>query len=542
VSLHPDERLYTFLVDGEAEEVHLTYRELDRQAQAIAAVLQEKGSAGERALLLYPPGLEYIAAFFGCLYAGAIAVPVYPPDPSRLNRTLPRLQAIAKDAQATIALTTRSLLSMTDFVFEQAPDLKELQWIATDTLSPIAHHRSPITEIAPDSIAFLQYTSGATGNPKGVMLTHRNLIHNSEMICRSAGHHSRSVGIIWLPSYHDMGLIGGILQPVYRGFPTILMSPLHFLQRPLRWLQTVSRYRGTTSAGPNFAYDLCVRKITPEQRKGLDLSSWEVAFCGAEPIRTETLERFAECFAPCGFRREAFYPCYGLAEGTLIVSGGKKEDPPIIKTLDNGKNLVGCGRALRDQEIVIVDPEMMLRCASEQVGEIWVSGPSVAKGYWNRSEETRETFQAYLKDTGEGPFLRTGDLGLLRDGELFVTGRLKDLIIIRGRNYYPQDIEKTVEQCCPVVRPGCCAAFTAELDSEERLVVVSEVDRRQSFDVRRVIRDIRKSISEQYDLNLQTVLFLQAGTIPKTSSGKIRRSECRRQYLAGTLEALEAPK
>lgn len=568
----PDRRAYTFLVDGETEEAHLTYEELDRQARTIGALLQSVGAAGGRALLLYPPGLEYIAAFFGCLYAGVVAVPVYPPNPVRLERTLPRFRAIANDAQPLVALTTSPILSVADALFTQDPDFQAIHWLTTDNIAgDLAEEWQDSDVVESDSLAFLQYTSGSTAAPKGVMVAHSNLLHNLSLIHQCFEVTPDSRGVIWLPPYHDMGLIGGLLQPLYGGFPVTLMSPLDFLQRPLRWLQAISRYKGTHSGGPNFAYDLCVRKITPEQRATLDLSSWELAFNGAEPVRCETLERFASAFEPCGFRREAFYPCYGLAEATLIVSGGLKAALPITyavqgETLESARvvatsgeeegvrTFVGCGQALGDQKIVIADPESFIQCPPDQVGEIWVSGPSVAQGYWNEPEGTEHTFRAYLADTKEGPFLRTGDLGFLRDDELFVTGRFKDLIIIDGRNHYPQDIELTVEQSHPSLRAGCCAAFSVDAGGEERLVVVAEVkrgyepDRRQEqvqpaldsargslLDVKEVIRAVRRAVAEYHDLQTHDILLLKAGSIPKTSSGKIQRHACRAGYLAGSL-------
>ena len=455
---------FTYLVDGEDEEIHLTYQELDRKARAIGAWLESLGLAGQRALLLYPPGLDFITGFFGCLYAGVIAVPVYPP---RRNRSMARIQAIADDARARVALTTEEVLHRVEPLIDATPHLKHLAWLDTSHVPHAIDQQWQMPHVHADTLAFLQYTSGSTGSPKGVVLSHANLLHNSALISYAFEHTQSVVGVFWLPSYHDMGLIGGILQPLYIGRPNVLMSPMTFLQKPYRWLSAISRFRGTTSGGPNFAYDLCVRKITPEQRKTLDLSCWQVAFNGAEPVRAETLARFAEVFGPCGFRREAFYPCYGLAEATLLVSGSHVARPPLVeafaaKAIANGRvmsvpaddpdahRLVGCGRTLPDQKIVIADPETQTIASPGRVGEIWVQGPSVAQGYWQQPEPSEATFRAYLRDTGEGPFLRTGDVGFLQAGELYVTGRLKDLIIIRGVNYYPQDLELAVQQVpCP---------------------------------------------------------------------------------------------
>ncbi|MGK3992297.1 non-ribosomal peptide synthase/polyketide synthase [Sorangium sp. So ce1024] len=557
----PDRLAYNFLLDGETQEATLTYAQLDRRARAIGATLESRGARGARVLLLFPPGLEYAAAVLGCLYAGAVAVPAYPPDPARLGRTLPRLQALIADAQASFALTLEAILPMVSALAEQSEALKSLRWLATDGVEDGAADAWRDPAATGDTLAILQYTSGSTAAPRGVMLTHGNLLHNSAAIHRCFEHSTESRGVIWLPPYHDMGLIGGVLQPLCGGFPVVLMSPLDFLRRPLRWLQAISRYRATTSGGPNFAYDLCVRKVTEEQIAALDLSSWDLAFNGAEPIRAETLDRFAETFAPCGFRREAFYPCYGLAEATLIVSGGRKERPPTVRAFDRGalqrsraveepagegggaRRLVGCGASIPGHEVLVVDPESMTAAPAGQLGEIWVSGVSVAQGYWNRQEETTATFGARLRGR-EGTFLRTGDIGFLQGGELFVTGRSKDLIILRGRNHYPQDIELTVERCHPAVRQGCSAAFSVEAPAEERaaaeerLVVVAEIDASRAPDAQAIAAAVRGAVAEQHELQAHAVVLLRPGSIPKTSSGKIQRRACRAGFLSGELEAL----
>lgn len=550
----PDEAPFTFLADGEHREERLTWAQLDQRARAIAVALQELGARGEPVLLLHPPGLDYVAAVCGCLYAGAIAVPAYPPDPARLPRTLPRLRALIADAGARIALTTSLIRGMAVALSEQAPELGAIRWEASDEVDGgmASIWRAP--PLRHDSVALLQYTSGSTGAPRGVMLSHGNLLHNSRLIHHCFGHGPRSRGVIWLPPYHDMGLIGGVLQPLYGGFPVTLMSPLHFLERPLRWLRAVFRYQATTSGGPNFAYELCVRKIKPEEIEQLDLRSWDLAFNGAEPIRAETLERFAAAFGRAGFRREAFYPCYGLAEATLIASGGEKAAPAVVRTfrraaLAEGRAepaedgevsaLVGCGRSLPDQQIVIVEPETGAPCAPGIIGEIWLAGPSVAQGYWRSPEQTAQTFGA-CGPGGEGPFLRTGDLGFMDGEELFVAGRARDLLIIRGRNHYPQDIERTVEQSHAAVRAGCCAALSVELDGEERLAVVAEIDPRRCADPEEVLDAIRGAVAEEHDLAIHTAALVPPGGIPKTSSGKIQRRACREQLVAGTLEPIAA--
>ncbi|MGB3642115.1 MAG: fatty acyl-AMP ligase [Rivularia sp. (in: cyanobacteria)] len=553
----PEKTAYTFLQNGEIESASLTYQEVDRRSRTIAAQLQKLGLAGERALLLYPPGLEFIVAFFGCLYAGVIAVPAYPP---RRNQKLSRLLAIATDSQAKVAMTTESLLVDLKTRFSENSEITRLHLIATDCLDPGSELDWFQPSINSNSLAFLQYTSGSTGTPKGVMVSHGNLLHNLALIHNCFEHRPNSRGLIWLPAYHDMGLIGGVLQPIYGGFPVILMSPLIFLQKPWRWLQAISSHRATTSGGPNFAYDLCLRKVKPEHLDTLDLSSWKVAFTGAEPIRAETLEQFAAKFSVCGFRKEAFYPCYGMAETTLFVSGGLKREPPRICSVEGkaleenrvmptksevtgARQIVGCGQAWLDQKIAIVDPESLKLCGDNQIGEIWVSGGSVAGGYWHRPEVTERTFNAYIADTGSGPFLRTGDLGFLQNGELFVTGRIKDVIIIRGRNHYPQDIELSVEQSHFALRPGLGTAFVVESKGEERLVIVQEVERSylRKLDTQEVVRHIRRGVASDHNLQVYAVALLKPGSIPKTSSGKIQRHRCRTKFLNGTLDVLNSP-
>ena len=579
----PEFRAYTYLLDGEAEGDHLTSEALDRLARSIGALLQSYQAAGERALLLYPAGLEFIAAFFGCLYAGVIGIPLPPPNLAQPQRTLPRLRAIVNNAQPTIALTTSSILSNAENLFAQAPELQKMRWLATDNvpgdLAP--EWRDPA--VTGNTVALLQYTSGSTAEPKGVMISHGNLLHNSDYIDRLMALVPKSITVTWLPTFHDMGLTNGIIQPVFKGGPGYLMPPVSFLMRPIRWLRAISRYRATISGGPNFAYELCIRGITPEERETLDLSSWDVAYNGAEPVRADTMKRFIETFASCGFRPTSFHPCYGLAETTLLVSAGSLRDKMFhtveVAALEqnriveasqqngavdsgvqhqNARTFVGSGHTLHDLKVVIVRPESLTACAPDEVGEIWVSGPSVTEGYWNLPEDTERACRAYLKDTGEGPFLRTGDLGFVKDGELFVTGRLKDMIIISGRNLYPQDIELTVEHCHPAIRPACCAAFSVDNAGEEQLVVAAEIEpryqlvdkkqpddeararpsRRSPLDADVVVRAIRRAVAEEHDARVHAVVLLRAGRIPKTTSGKVQRHACQVGFLKGTLEKL----
>lgn len=571
-SAHQGSQLaYRFLQDGETELGRLSYQDIDVQARAIAQQLQNRNAAGQRVLLVFPPGLDFITAFFGCLYAGAIAVPAYPP---RRNQSLLRLQAIITSSAASFALTTSALLGSMAHNFpketsnnfpkelsqaSQTSGFLTLHWIATDAIdSGSAEDWHPLSP-DPQDLAFIQYTSGSTGSPKGVMVSHRNIIHNSALINQAFSTTSESTGVSWLPPYHDMGLIGCILQPMYAGAPITLMPPLAFLQQPIRWLRAICDQRATTSGGPNFAYELCTHKVTPAQIETLDLSSWKVAFTGAEPIRADTLERFAKKFAPCGFRETAFHPCYGMAETTLIVSSSVPTTLPIVRSVETSslkenkvrlsvdnavetQPVVGCGRVLEGLEVAIVEPETLALCSKEQVGEIWVKGESVAKGYWNQPALTQKTFNAWLLDQGErkGPFLRTGDLGFLQAGELFVTGRIKDLMIVRGQNHYPQDVEATVENCQAALRPAAGAVFTVEVGGTEKVVVVQEVKRSylRKLDVPSIIGDMRAAVTRQHGLQVYAIALIKTGSIPKTSSGKIQRHACKSQFSDAALNVV----
>ncbi|MGI0480276.1 fatty acyl-AMP ligase, partial [Geminocystis sp. CENA526] len=559
----PDKVIFTFLGDGEVQTESLTYQQLDIQAKAIATHLTQvakkilgNNGEGERALLLYQPGLEFITAFLGCLYAGIIATPAYPP---RQNRSYHRLETIIKDAGAVFALTTESVKQKIE---QKLTRHNNIHCIATDNISlDLAQNWQQSPYIQEDNLAFLQYTSGSTGTPKGVMVSHRNLIHNSHLINSCFENTEKDIGFSWLPPYHDMGLIGGVLQPIYASISTIIMPPVSFLQRPLRWLRGISRYNVTTTGGPNFAYEMCVNSITEKQKAELDLSSWKLAFSGAEPVRAETIERFSEYFADCGFKREAFYPCYGMAETTLIVSGASKHQSPVVKTLSakaltqnqivtveentpETQVLVSSGKVASELEGLIVNPETLQECEENQVGEIWVKGASVAQGYWQKEEATNNIFHAYTLD-GKGAFLRTGDLGFMSEGELFVTGRLKDLIIIRGRNHYPQDIEESVAFCHEAINSESGAAFAVEVEQDEHLVVTFEVKRTFLNKInqdetlkQQIFANIRNSIALNHELQVYSIVLLKTGSIPKTSSGKITRYACRQGFLDGSLQVV----
>ena len=555
----PDGHAYTFLADGKKASLPLTYGELDRQARAIGALLQQLQARGERVLLLYPQGLEVLAAFCGCLYAGAIAIPVPPPESGRLKRTLPRLRAIVGDAGAKFALTTAGILSLVENFREECPEFEQMHWIDTATvdLSLAGEWQDP--QVNKDQLAYLQYTSGSTATPKGVMLSHFNLMHHSRYLQRACGYDADSISVTWMPYFHDYGLVEGMVVPLYNGTPCYLMSPFAFIKRPLQWLRNLSKYRATHSQAPNFAYDLCTRRVKNSDIAELDLSHWQAAGNAAEPINPKVMARFVEIFSTCGFRWETFAPAYGLAEYTLLVSTKPKGQIPVLCRLEAAalerdcivkanpeqqqgvRVITGCGQLVCETRLAIVNPETLRRCGADEVGEIWVSDPSVAQGYWQRQQETQETFQAYLQDTGEGPFLRTGDLGFVQDGELFITGRLKDLIIIRGTNHYPQDLEWTVQHLNPAFRPDYGVAFSLEDNGEEQLVIVQEMERGLGeLDFERLIGDIRQEIAEQHEIPVYAIVLAKSGTVLKTASGKIQRRACRQNFLSGNIEAIAA--
>jgi acyl-CoA synthetase (AMP-forming)/AMP-acid ligase II/acyl carrier protein len=553
----PARTAYIFLDDRDGA-VEMSYGELDRRARVIAARLQLELQPGDRALLVYPPGLDFIAAFFGCLYAGVVAVPATYPKP---RRPMPRLNRIAVDCDAHVALSTGATLATLDPVLLSA-DAATSQWIATDELIDELAEQFERPVVAGSDLAFLQYTSGSTSDPKGVMVSHANLLNNLECIRQSFGigemeeDHVSATGVFWLPAYHDMGLIGGVLTPLYMGGRSVLMSPTAFLQRPMRWLQAIHDYRATISGAPNFAYDFVARRTKPEDREVLDLSMWRLAFCGAEPIRAETFALFAEALQPCGFQSKSLYPCYGLAESTLLAAGPDFHNEPNVLVVNRQalsehrvavacgepeemtQKLVGCGQSMPGHTLLLVDAATGKVCGDEQVGEILIQGPSVAGGYWNRDEETADEFGG--KVTGyEGKFLRTGDLGFKHDGELFVTGRVKDVIIIRGRNHYPQDIEQSAEVAHPALLMG--AAFALEDEGAERLALVNQVDRQfRDADWNQVVQAIRRSVVEHHEIDPHAIVLIRQTSLPITSSGKVQRSLCRDQYLAGELKVVHA--
>jgi acyl-CoA synthetase (AMP-forming)/AMP-acid ligase II len=547
---NPDRQVFTFLERGEREQASLTFGELDRRARAIANRLTSLQAKGERVVLLYPPGLEFIASFFGCLYAGAIAVPGYPPTRGHNHA---RLLALIRDAGAKLVLTVSDSLNALQHLLGDLIRDRAVTLLASDQVADAEAIGWARINIGQDAIAYIQYTSGSTSTPRGVIVRHGNIMHNQRMIGRAFGLAEGMNLVSWLPLFHDMGLVGMVEHSVYAGLYAILMSPLEFIHQPIRWLRAISRYNAHTSGGPNFGYDLCVKRIKTDDLAGLDLSCWKRALNGSEPVRAETMERFAAKFSNYGFKSSSFFPCYGLAEATLFVSGREATGARLVRTVNsaaleagrfeessaerNGsRQMVSCGKGQADQQIMIVDPQTGANCPAGTVGEIWVSGSHVAQGYWNRAEESAIVFQARLAETGAGPFLRTGDLGCLVDDELFITGRLKELIILCGRNHYPHDIEATVAASHSALESSCNAAFVVEVEGQEALVVVQEVRRSTPpAQAEEICAAMRQALAENHAINPHALVLVGANTIPKTSSGKIRRFACRAAFVDGTL-------
>ncbi|ATB34308.1 AMP-binding protein [Melittangium boletus] len=551
-----DRPVYTLLSDGQAVD-RLSFAMLQAHAVAVAARLHEHTAVGDRVLILCPPGLDYIRAFFGCLFGHRIAVPAYPP---RNNRHMLRLLAIIQDSQATCVLTTRALRDKLRASLEASGEQGRAEIVAVDEVEPTPERSWDGPAPRASEVAFLQYTSGSTGTPKGVMVTHGNLMMNSAMSRDAFELTSDSVNVSWLPLFHDMGLMG-MLQGVFSGMHTLLMSPLDFVTRPSRWLEAISKYRASISGGPNFAYELCTTKVSDEELRALDLSCWRIAFNGSEPVQAEVLRRFSDRFQASGFRHQAHYPCYGLAEATLFATGSAGPREPVIKTLsrsrlvehevrevmdsqEDAKHLVSCGRAFHDEVIQIVEPESRTALPEGRLGEVWLSGSHVARGYWRNEQATLETFQATLPDDPRS-YLRTGDLGFLDRGELFITGRLKDLIIVRGQNHYPQDIELTAQQSHPALVAGAGAAFSlsptegSAPEGTERVVLVQEVRRTARHQpLGGVIAAIKEAITEALGLEMHQIVLVQEQSIPKTSSGKIQRRQTRQLFLEDGLKRL----
>lgn len=555
--IYPDRQAYVYLKDGEIETENITYSELEEQVTEIAAYLQMLDIKGERVLLLLPSGIEYILIFFACLYAGVIPVPVYPPSKSR---NVERLISIYEDAEP--ALIILPLHTITN----KLPEV--MQHTQIMNIEDMKHHQftyqSLHQDISPDDITFLQYTSGSTSNPKGVIVTHRNLIHNFEIMAYEFQHSENTRMMTWLPFYHDMGLIGNILQNVYNGGTCYIMNSFDFIQNPVRWLKAITKYRITYSGGPDFSYRLCSQKITSAEKQTLDLSTWSHAYSGSEPIHAETIHNFHEQFQTCGFQAKAMQPGYGLAEFTLCATVSSLNTGPRFlnisstalqqnevyivaeKDVVEHSTHVSCGKISPFLSIKIVNPATHMSCNNQQVGEIWLKGDSVTAGYWNDETKSNSTFNASLIDTQESHFLRTGDLGFIADEELYITGRIKDVMIIRGQNYYPQDIERVIAAAHPEINEMNVAAFSIEDNGSEELIIVLEMNReykhiirKQQLDleieVQRIAQIVRAHVLESMQINAWDVQIIQPLSIPKTSSNKIQRNKCKEMYMNSTL-------
>ena len=542
-----DTLAYAFLEKGEELTESFTFSQMAERAQAIGAFLQQKGLAGQRAMLLFPSGLDYVAAFYGCLYAGVVAVPAYPPQ---MGRKVDRITQLSADASVSAFLCNQRVF---DGVKESLPGEALKNWFVTDHIDPNMANQWIRPQIEASSLAFLQYTSGSTGMPKGVMVSHGNLLRNQALIYEGFEFDGHTIALTWLPLFHDMGLIGHVIQPLYFGAASYIMSPLSFMQKPIRWVQALSKYKATVSGAPNFAYSLVAAKATEEEIAELDLSSWVLAYNGSEPVRAESLRAFANRFKPASFNPDAFCPCYGMAEYSLFISGERsKTFPKTLKLSDealrsnkvipdeHGKELVACGKALQDVEIQIVHPESKKVLASDEIGEIWLKGGSVCQGYWGQEDLSKEIFQAYTAD-GQGPYLRTGDLGFQDGDDLFISSRIKDLIIIRGKNHYPHDIEQSIDACHPAFRPGGGVAFSADIDGSERLIVLHEIQRGalKKSSPELLFAAIRKCLSEEHELSPYAIGLLKRNSVLKTSSGKVRRRANKALWLEEKL-AVEA--
>ncbi|MGE5382547.1 MAG: AMP-binding protein [Omnitrophica WOR_2 bacterium] len=556
--LTPERIAYIYLKDGEEDKDVITYKELDKSARIIAQRLLEINAKGERALMLYHPGTDFIKALYGCFYAGVIAVPAYAP---RKNRSLDRIKTLVVDSGATIVLCVTEIHNLFERSFSDFEELKSMQWVPTDQCLTTEPEMIELALPLPTDIALLQYTSGSTGLPKGVMVTHQNIIRNLEFIRQCFSLRPESVSVSWLPSFHDMGLIDGVIGPCYNGFTGVLMPPVAFIQKPVRWLKAIMKYKGTHGGAPNFAYDLCVEGVQFEERQNLDLSSMETLYCGAEPIRKDTIDRFIKTYSEYGFRANAMFPCYGMAETTLIIAGPEALRGPVYLNVSalalemnkivpvnenehDSRYLAGVGYSWIDTDVKIVNPDTLELTKQDEVGEIWISGSIVTAGYWNKEEVTLNTFHARIKDNsgneGHRNYLRTGDLGFFHNGELYITGRLKDMVILQGKNLYPQDIEFIVEKSHPAMRANASAAFSIEQNNTEKLVIVAEVERSwiRDLNTEEVCDAIRNNIAEEFEQEVYAIQLLRTASILKTSSGKIQRKACQKAFLSGTLEVV----
>lgn len=552
--IHPEKPLFTFLQDGISVHETVSFSRFDRQVDALANWLAGQKLAGKRVVLFYPPGMDFLRAFFGCLRAGVVAVTAYPP---RKNRSLNRIKAIMEDCTPSAILSTGAIARDFERNFSEDEVLGKLPWLKTDEI-PDTEAVSDTFSPLPDATAFIQYTSGSTGMPKGVMISHRNIMVNSRNLHLHFHTHEGTRSVLWLPQFHDMGLVLGVMQPVFTGYHAIFMPPVSFISRPYNWLKAITDYQGTFSGGPNFAFDHCVDRISPDERATLSLSSLDMLFNGAEPVRYETLKKFEDTFRQAGLPENVMFPGYGMAETTLSIAvlakgnsrlylsvSGKELENHLVVPVDDSHpeavKIANNGIPQGDTGVLIADPETLAPVAPGRVGEILVSGLSVASGYWNNDALNREVFGITLPETSEKKWLRTGDLGFIHDGDLYITGRLKDVIIIRGRNFYPQDIEKITEESHPSLRKGFVAAFPVDAEGEEQLCIVAELQRTflKRPDTAAIIETIAEAVTGEFEIRPWQIVLVKTGRLEKTSSGKIMRRAAREALLSGAMEIVD---
>jgi len=560
---YKDKKAYIFLADGEKDEKILTYHDLLKYTNSLASLLLEYCKNNDRILLFLPPSLEYIISFYGCLMAGLIPVPLYPPE----TRSHSRLLNVIKDSGAKIAITDKTTKiryekkEKIDNNDETEKLLSTIKLIDID-LNNLINNTFVYKSIKAEDIAFLQYTSGSTSQPKGVMVTHENLIENSYLIKKYFNHNDTECKVSWLPPYHDMGLIGDIIQTLFAGMTMVFMTPMSFLKKPIRWLKAITNYSyigEIISGAPNFAYDWCCKLTDDSILNELNLSKWRIAYNGSEPVKYSTITNFIEKFSKCGFKAEAMCPVYGLAENTLMVTPPDFKNKTFVIMVDRNKfkqgkievindsdknfnsmPCIGCGPIVGEIEVKIVDINNNTICKEGELGEIWLAGKSVTKGYWNKNMETEKTFKAYLKENTEKNYLRTGDAGFIYKGQLFIAGRIKEMIIIHGENYYPQDIEEYVEKASDQIKSGCGAAIGINIDDEEKLIIIYELKKRQyvESEIKNIKNSISKILFHTFGFTPYDIVFIQPSTFPKTSSGKLQRNYCKELYINKKLETI----
>lgn len=555
VKNNPDKIIYTHLVDGEENAITITYKELCQRSETIAYQLLQKYQPGQRAILIFDTGIDFVSSLWACFISGIVAVPLSPPLDMR---SFTKLLTILKDAEAHVVLTMQEAINQIEFVKNMMPDLPEIDKIAVDKIETNTDISFSPTNAEDSTNALIQYTSGSIGHSKGVLLTHHNISYNAYMLKAVLDEiqppfAEKDSFCCWLPLYHDMGLMSGVILPLVMGTSSVLMSPLMFLQKPLRWLKAITKYGSTVSAAPNFAYELCIKKVKDEDLKNLDLKTWSVALNGAEAVRSHTIKRFSDKFSASNFKYEYFFPAYGLAESVVFVTGPTRGETPVIfkadkESLENHKiiesndidksvDIVAIGHTWLDEKVEIVNPETFERAQPDEIGEVWVNSEAIAQSYWKMPEESQITFEAHIKGNDNEKYLRTGDLGFFKGRNLFITGRIKDLIIIRGKNHYPHHIEMNVEKFSEYFRPGSNAAFSISDNNEEKLIIVQEIKNEANIsDTNELKQNLKSYILEEHGIIPYDIVFIKQGSIFKTSSGKVQRRLCLKKYEKGQLE------